>query len=170
MTNWEKVQFNTEDWGTYRVKDIEVDALNRVLMERLEDAEIDLEEIQDEDLDRIEDIKERIWEEYPIERTSEMKDWRLYFDTDGNCMRMRNLWLKGTCMNVPNGTKSTSRSWISSGLFLIIASKIMGDAHPTRIEKKRAGHLLSPLFFSREQKISKNQKKLLTPKNKSVIL
>jgi hypothetical protein len=37
-----------------------------VLGERLEALGFDLEDIQDDALDRVEDIKTQIWEQYPI--------------------------------------------------------------------------------------------------------
>ena len=66
--NWEKTQFTVEHWGTYRVTQEEIDALNEVLGERLETMGFDLENIQDDALDRVEDIKTQIWEQYPIEQ------------------------------------------------------------------------------------------------------
>ena len=64
--NWEKTQFTIESWGSYRATQKEIDALNEVLGERLEALGFDLEDIQDDVLDTIEDIKSQMWEQYPI--------------------------------------------------------------------------------------------------------
>jgi hypothetical protein len=66
--NWEKAQFTVESYGSYRVTQKEIDALNEVFGERLEALGFDLEDIQDDALDCVEDIKNQIWEQCPIEQ------------------------------------------------------------------------------------------------------